>query len=175
MRILTWTGLLVGMAGALAHGGGTRQKLSVYLRFVAIDRHTRRFLAQNVADRMSADIGISLEWKTWQPATESLQLSTVMELASWTPENLGPGAFLDRFEKMIYPAYILAYVMVQEITHIVEGVSRHSATGVMKAYWNLQNYCEMRLRQVSFAPEDVRLIYDNLSVRRAMGTQDVDR
>jgi hypothetical protein len=144
MKMLTWTALLVGMAGALGHGGETRQKLTVYLRFGSTNRYTRRFLAQDVADRMFADIGISLAWKTWQPAAESLQLSIVMELMSWTPENLRPGVFLDRIEKTKYSAYVLAYVMAEEITHIVEGVVRRSETGVMQAYWKVQDFCEMR-------------------------------
>jgi hypothetical protein len=118
MRMLTWTALLVGMAGALAHGAETRQKLRVDLRFGSTNRYTVRFLTLDVAARMLADAGIYLEWKTRQPTTESSQLSIVMELVSGTPENLSPGAFLDRIEKMKYSAYVLAYVMADEITKI---------------------------------------------------------
>jgi len=66
--------------------------------------------------------------------------------------------FLDRVEKTKYPGYVMAYAMVHEIKHVLQGVSRHSDTGVMKTRWDFEDSCQMRLRHVLFASKDVALI-----------------
>jgi hypothetical protein len=189
MKTIKRIALIAGIAVTLAHGAEPQQKLTVYLRFRTVDRYLLRCLAQDVATRMFAGIGIPLEWKTWQPATESLQAPIVIDVVSETPDTRLPGAlgyslingdghitiFLDRIEKTKYPGYVMAYAMVHEITHVLQGVSRHSDTGVMKARWDLGDFCQMRLRRVPFASEDVGLIYDGLAARRAIGAQDVTR
>jgi hypothetical protein len=188
MKIVTRIAAVTWFAGALAHAAKP-QELTVYLRFRPIDRHLIRSAAQDLATRLFAGIGVSLEWKMWQPGTETLRSTIVVDVVSDTPDDLLPNAlgycepqedshitiFLDRVEKMNYSAYVLAHVLVHEITHVLQGVSRHSATGIMKAHWDVRDVCEMRLRHVSFANEDVRLIRDGLAARQAMGTQDVAR
>jgi hypothetical protein len=62
---------------------------------------------------------------------------------------------------------LMAHVLVHEITHVLEGISRHSATGIMKAQWDDNDYFEMRRKPLRFAQEDVDLIYDGLKVRQA--------
>jgi hypothetical protein len=189
MKIIKRIALIAGIAGSLAHGAESQQKLTVYLRFRSVDRHLLKVQAQDVATKLFAGIGISLEWKTWQPATESLQSPVVIEVVSETPESLLPDAlgyslrypgsyitiFLDRIEKTRYPAYVLGYVMAHEITHVLQGVGRHSATGIMKARWDNGDLCEMRMRHVLFANEDVALIYSGLAARWAMAAQDITR
>ena len=60
----------------------------------------------------------------------------------------------------------VAHVLVHEITHVIEGVTRHSASGIMKARWDTRDYFDMRRKPLSFAQEDVNLIYDGLKVSR---------
>src|ERR1022692_2423743 len=60
----------------------------------------------------------------------------------------------------------MAHVLVHEITHVLEGISRHSSTGIMKAQWNKNDFFEMRRKPLPFAQEDVNLIYDGLKVPR---------
>jgi hypothetical protein len=189
MKTIAKIALIAGIAGAAAYGVEPQEKLTVYLRFTPIDRHTIRFMAQDMAARMFAQIGVSLEWKPWQPATESLRLPIVIDIVSETPDDLLPNAlgyarpyeggritiFLDRVERTNYPAYVLAHVMVHEITHVLQGVSRHSDSGVMKARWSIGDFCEMRQRAVPFASEDVRLIHDGLAARRALLMEEVQR
>jgi hypothetical protein len=62
---------------------------------------------------------------------------------------------------------LLAHVLVHEITHVLEGISRHSATGIMKDRWDDNDYSEMRRKPLRFAQEDVNLIYDGLKARQA--------
>jgi hypothetical protein len=54
-----------------------------------------------------------------------------------------------------------------KITHILEGVTRHSAYGVMKARWVIEDYSQMQLKSLEFADEDIDLIYRGLAVREA--------
>jgi hypothetical protein len=55
-------------------------------------------------------------------------------------------------------------VLTHEITHILQGVSRHSKSGVMKAHWDAVDYQDMTWRALAFAPEDIELIH--LGLRR---------
>ena len=65
---------------------------------------------------------------------------------------------------------VLAHVLVHEIAHVLEGIDRHSATGIMKDKWDESDYFEMRRRPLRFAQKDVDLIHDGLKVRQARVT-----
>jgi len=62
---------------------------------------------------------------------------------------------------------VLAHVLVHEIAHVLEGIDRHSATGIMKDKWDDNDYFQMRRKPLRFAPEDVTLIYDGVKVWQA--------
>jgi hypothetical protein len=74
--------------------------------------------------------------------------------------------FIDRIEQMRAPSNVLAHVMVHEITHLLQGIGRHSATGVMKEVWTAGDFGGMRLRPLSFTPLDKDLIYSALAAGR---------
>ena len=171
--------LIVWMATAIAHGSEAPRKLTVCVRGETVDRPFVRPAAQALAAKMFADIGISLEWRKWKPADESSQTSIVIELTSGTPENFKPGAlgyatphegrhinvFLDRIGTMEHPEAVLAHVMAHEITHVLQGVCRHSATGLMKAHWTRHDLSEMRCKPLHFTQEDLILLYHGLATR----------
>jgi hypothetical protein len=96
-------------------------------------------------------------------------------VSTQTPEHLKPGAlayalpyegtdievFYDRILSMVCPStapHLLAHVLVHEITHILQGVARHSDTGIMKALWTPDDFHEMSRHPMHFAPEDLKLI-----------------
>jgi len=60
---------------------------------------------------------------------------------------------------------VLAHVMVHEIAHVLQGVCRHSDSGIMKAEWSPRELREMSFKALPFAREDVGLIYLGLAVR----------
>jgi hypothetical protein len=62
---------------------------------------------------------------------------------------------------------LLAHVMTHEIAHLLEGISRHSQTGVMKARWEAHDFAQMAYTPLPFAPEDVDLIRRGLRLRAA--------
>jgi len=45
---------------------------------------------------------------------------------------------------------------------MLQGVARHSSTGIMKAHWNYLDYGDMQLGRLKFTGEDLVLIHDGL-------------
>jgi hypothetical protein len=177
--------LMAGMTPTVAHAGQPQQKVTVYLRDRANIHPEVRIPAEALAARIFGKIGISLEWGTREPAGESSQ-PIFIELVRGTPENRMPGAlayalpyegihitvFFDRMEKMPGPGTVLAHVMVHEIAHVLQGISRHSEAGVMKAHWTAKDFGDMSYKPLVFTALDVELIYAGLSARRGgTGTQ----
>ncbi len=69
---------------------------------------------------------------------------------------------------------VLAHVMTHEITHILQGVPRHSESGVMKARWSPNDFDLMEYHPLTFAAEDIELIQRGLALRaekRAIETE----
>jgi hypothetical protein len=54
---------------------------------------------------------------------------------------------------------LLAYVMVHEVTHILQGITRRSKRGILKAHWDRDDSFEIGLGCLRFAEADVELIY----------------
>jgi hypothetical protein len=63
------------------------------------------------------------------------------------------------------PQMSLAYVLVHEITHILEGMPRHSETGLMKARWNWMDHHSIRWGLLALSPQDIELIHVGLTTR----------
>ena len=154
--------------------------MTVYLLDRA-NEHMACIPAQALAGRMFAAIGISLEWGKGKPSDESSPPPIIVEVVTGAPENFKPGSlayalayegshitvFVDRIERMRTPTNVLAHVMVHEITHILQGISRHSATGVMKERWTPGDFGGMRSKPLPFTPLDIDLIYAGLAARAA--------
>jgi len=138
--------------------------------------------AQTVASQMFKDIGVTLNFHT-NPRScppEAIRIS----LTGHTPASLLPGAlacaepyegvhlriFWDRVQDFATTRRVpnlLAYVLVHEITHLVQGINRHSDRGVMKARWDGDEYDQMRSKRLAFTRYDVELIRLGLEARRS--------
>jgi hypothetical protein len=73
--------------------------------------------------------------------------------------------FVDRMRKMVVPKTVpvlLAHVLVHEITHILQGINRHSAKGIMKAAWEREDFQKMCWKPLTFTEKDIRLIHFGL-------------
>ena len=135
--------------------------------------------ARVIASEIFAGIDIKLEWHGWNvcPA-EGLRIS----LSDRTAEAVRPGAlayampyegthivvFQDRVEAVAGKdkvAALLAHVMVHEITHILQGLCRHSATGLMKAHWDVAEMNRMSCSRLQFTADDIELIYVGMARR----------
>jgi hypothetical protein len=60
---------------------------------------------------------------------------------------------------------LLGHVMAHEITHVLQAISRHSDTGVMKAHWDDHDFWQMAVRPLPFDPADVWLVRQGLGRR----------
>jgi len=131
------------------------------------------------ATRIFAAIGVNLEWHGSNRCPSG---ALSVSLKETTPPELDPGAFayalpyegthivvfLDRIQQRRpreQAGIVLGYVIAHEITHMLEGVCRHSDSGLMKAKWTDTDFREMRLGRLDFAAADIKLIYIGLARR----------
>jgi hypothetical protein len=133
-----------------------------------------------IASELFQPAGVKLEWHRDGRFCEARRDRViVVSLSMNTPKDLLPGAlaqalpyegvhiqvFYDRLAgwgRDLRP-YLLAYVVVHEITHILERINRHSDSGIMKAHWDSDEYALMRRGQLRFAEEDIELIHLGLA------------
>ncbi len=137
--------------------------------------------ARGLASTMFADIGVTVRWHAGPEACPAPAIQ--IGLSDRTPESLLPGTlayalpyegthirvFYDRVSARREPELVwrlLAHVLVHEITHILQGINRHSARGIMKARWDWMDFGSMLQKPLTFDPEDIELIYRGLAARR---------
>ena len=53
---------------------------------------------------------------------------------------------------------LLAHVLVHEITRVLQGIARHSETGVMRAKWSRADILSMETHPLPFHPADAVLL-----------------
>jgi len=175
MKIMTVVAMaaVVGMrAQAKPAGEGTGHVVNVYVRNDSVPFLTLQ-IAEGLAAKMFAGSGVRIGWH------DGAQLpagAIAITLVSQAPASFTPGAmafalpyervhitvFLDRLRHAngsVPPPVLLAHVLVHEITHILQGINRHSGSGVMKARWTAQDYEAMARKPLPFASEDVDLIH----------------
>jgi hypothetical protein len=143
-----------------------------------------RSTAEPLASRVFAGIGVRIDWGPDTPACWSKQGAIKVHLSYSTPPSRAPRAwassypygssdivvFYDRVNDTIRTrrsTRLLTYVLVHEITHVLQGVARHSEDGIMKAAWGDDDFFEMSRDRLEFNPLDVLLIYQGLESRNA--------
>ena len=139
--------------------------------------------AEQIAAEVFTTIGVPLTFRLGALAKPAAESSFLIELQldSRVPAQFHPGAlayaspfgnagtrihiFCDRV-RASWPdggmGILLGYVLAHEIAHVLQGVSRHSEEGVMKARWQQSDYQQMRTG-LSFDPTDVELIRERLT------------
>ena len=134
--------------------------------------------AEDTATRIMATAGVALEWHTMAPAlcrAPYQERSIVIDFIEPSSDLLRPdilayahldGAphvvvLYDRFSATVgvrSRSVLLGHVMAHEITHILQGISRHSPSGLMKAHWSAADLRQMMSTPLPFGPQDVGLI-----------------
>ena len=179
MRFGTMMAMTIA-AGLTVQAGQVKQRLTVYVRNSANVSDDVKVQAENLAASMFDSIGVQIDWRCGEPRSSSEQ-ALAIQLATDTPKDEKPGAlayakpyegvhivvFWDRIDFGAAPTRLLAHIMVHEITHILEGVSRHSETGIMKAQWTDEDHRAMLVQPLRFAPVDVDLIHRGLAARNS--------
>jgi len=167
------------------HEGKIEEKVTVYLENDANIPAPLLSRSRTLANEMFAHVGVRINWRPGQRAESQLlrEGAIAVRLTLDTPDEFktSVGAFATPSEGVhitvlyehlawslakpgLAPA-LLAHVLVHEITHILEGVARHSATGIMKANWTSADYYDMQTKTLPFASEDVELIHRGLAQR----------
>ena len=133
--------------------------------------------ARGVSSDIFAGIGVKIQW---HGSSNCPVNSIIITFSGQTPTSLMPGAmayalpyegthivvFYDRVKnKPGNVSCLLGHVMAHEIAHVLQGVKRHSESGVMKANWTGLDYEKMTWKPLQFADEDVQLINRGLEAR----------
>jgi hypothetical protein len=179
--------MILTMTGALAASAQDADKVLVCVNSGSYELNPSNFVVLTHAERITSGMfksaGVALEWHYAGLAAcrKPQQTKTIMlGFSTNTPPNLYLGALahalpyegvhivvlLDRIVmKAAEPAQVsslLAHVMTHEITHLLQGISRHSETGVMKARWDSHDFLQMTRAPLPFTPEDINLIHRGL-------------
>lgn len=141
--------------------------------------------AQRIASEIFARIDVIIRWRQGLRGCPPRRI--IVTLSQTTPSTLKPGAlasalpyegtriivFYDRISETCTPSLLprlLAYVLVHEITHILQGIVRHSDHGIMRARWNADDFKNIGRERLGFQPDDIGLIYAGLATRAARAT-----
>jgi hypothetical protein len=168
--------VLAAMTATLAVSASAEQKLDVFVNnneripFATLQR------AEALASRMFASADVRIVWHgVARPGWKGRNHVIIIQLELDTPAAYHPGAlgcslpyegvhvsiFYNRILQMDQPnleSVLLGHAMVHEMTHLLQGIDRHSATGVMKAHWDSGDYFEMKRHLLMFTSEDIQLI-----------------
>jgi hypothetical protein len=181
MKIVGVT-MLALMVGAGLQAGETQhdaeRTVTVCLDGIAPQRVLA--IAQGLASKMFAAIGLTIEWR--HGLRDCPAQAIVVSLTDNTPAAFVPGAlayatpyegthirvFCDRIishhDSTLAP-HLLAHVLAHEITHILQGVNRHSESGIMKAQWGFNDFSRMIFRPLAFTSDDIEMINRGLAGR----------
>jgi hypothetical protein len=130
---------------------------------------------------------VKLDWHSELSDCKGHTDAMVVSFRAMTPKTFHPGAlayafpyegvhievFYDRIAQAdpgLLPS-LMANVIVHEITHILQGIDRHSPSGVMKALWNSADYTLMKRGLLRFTAVDVEMIRDGFAARTAVGAK----
>jgi hypothetical protein len=131
---------------------------------------------------MFAIAGVAVEWRPVVPGAEQ----TDPVASSWNsrgirrPTAIRPPALPRRWHIVVlydrilthtrdnprYRPMILAHVMTHEITHVLQGINRHSAMGVMKARWDAEDFLNMTFSPLPFTTSDIDLLHTALRLQQ---------
>jgi hypothetical protein len=135
--------------------------------------------AQTLASRMFASIGVAIGWRSDLRGCPAEGI--LINLSFHTLENVTPSALAyakpyegkhilllyDRIACERQIPFVLGHILTHEISHMLQGICRHSASGIMKAHWTRDDSAAMASQQLTFEQKDVDLIYLGLARRGA--------
>jgi hypothetical protein len=193
MRTIVW---VLALGAAICVGSLGTEATSKVTVFVEVSERAPQGIvhrAELTATAMFAAIGLKTEWRGDKPncarhpemcsapngepirmilRSETAQGSIREEMGFAQPGTGMVTIWYGQIEPLsrTWPGLLpvlLAHVLVHEVTHILQGVPRHSDIGVMKAYWNIDDYREMAKKPLPFTELDTRLILDGLASRKS--------
>jgi hypothetical protein len=180
---------MITVAAILAGSAWAADKSDVQRLAVCIEdgKHAGVADATAKASSLFLSAGVKLDWHSELSDCKGRPDAMVVSFRAMTPKTFHPGAlayafpyegvhievFYDRIaqsDPALLPS-LMANVIVHEITHILQGIDRHSASGVMKAMWNSADYTLMKRGLLRFTAVDVEMIRDGFAARTAGGAR----
>lgn len=177
------TSAMITMAAILAGSAWAAGKSDSQRLLICIEdgKHAGVADARAKASSLFLSAGVKLEWHGAVSFCQGNLDAMVVSLMTNTPKTFHPGAlayalpyegvhiqvFYDRIagaDPELVPS-LMANVMVHEITHILQGIDRHSTAGIMKAVWTSADYTLMKQSQLRFTALDVEMIQGGLAAR----------
>jgi hypothetical protein len=140
--------------------------------------------ARMIASKMFAGIGVEIGWRHGLGGCpeQGIRISLILDTPSTIPADILAHAkpyegnqirlYYDRILRKhgeFNAPLVLAHVLTHEIAHILQGLSRHSDVGVMKARFGVNDVRDMSRQPLAFTVEDVHLIYAGLAWRATRG------
>jgi len=139
--------------------------------------------AERKASAIYSGIGVRLRWQDGGGCRDSTDLVRIT-ITSLAPRDAPPGAMAYAYpyeRKHVLVIYdrvrrlecdcrqnpALGYVLAHEIAHILQGINRHSESGILKAHWGRADYEAMLDGSLRFTPEDISLIHLGLNAMLA--------
>ncbi len=152
--------------------------------FVSLDGGGSTYGSKRIADSLLKGAGVTVVWQARKRSISGRRRIWLhIEIAEDTPDEFLPGAlavsypyagcgksitvFFDRIQSLargfVRESMLLGYVLAHEIAHVLQGVDRHSETGVMKAHWSAEDRAAIFDRRMGFEEEDVELMRRGLA------------
>lgn len=141
-----------------------------------------------MASGIFKNIGVRLNWHKggMRPAPNAFAIRTLEHAPeSATPEALAATrlsdpsraeitVYEDRLQRFLEGHRTLAgvavgYVLAHELAHVMQGVARHSESGILKAHWSDQDFTDMVFHKLVFTPSDVELIHKGVALLMTSG------
>ena len=146
-------------------------------------------MAKLVVAGILSEAGVQLRWFAGERQGDSNQPAVTITFSACTPGTLLPGAmgyalpyatggvritlFLDRMQPVLARSpntrgAILGHVIAHELVHVLQGIGRHSDSGLMKGRWSEDDFQQMGVKPLGLAPGDLALITSGLARRGAL-------
>jgi hypothetical protein len=145
--------------------------------------HTENLGLENQAEVVASDIFAGIGVKIlWHSPRQCPAEAILVTFSNDEPASLLRGAlayampfdgthivvFYDRVKNRPGSvSCLLGHVIAHEVAHILQGLMRHSESGIMKAQYTGADYRQMTWEPLQFTDEDVMLIHNGLKVREA--------
>ncbi len=180
--------LLLLAAAATAQGRGFAPVAPASTVAVCIEYDQQARLvqtAQPVATRLLAAADVTLRWHTGFKHCPENALRIALQEHSSPSEHPGAFGYAQPYEKATIRVFLdrvlasqpggadsanalpalLGHVLAHEIAHLLQGIIRHSHTGLMRAHWTVEDNKRMRTTPLSWDPDDIELIRLGLAAR----------
>jgi hypothetical protein len=186
MRIQLAAAILLSAIGDSGMYAAEKTRVDVYIS----DRDNSSVLLRPgkvLASALFDRAGVRIAWHAGEPGSirrDSSHAAIVIRTVEYAPPSAAPGAlasarlgesaateitvYENRVQRFLFDHPSLAavgvgYVLAHELGHAIQGVARHSQSGIMKAQWSREDFQQMVLHKLAFTDFDVALIHRGLT------------